>query len=572
MLRNSLVTGWPLHEQFALLGVALPPWPEEPQPSTDDGDVLERGLAYAQVLREWRRQLGCAEENLRNAMAGFCENRLTQLPLRGWEGWVTVVILSDLHRETAGNLMLISGAGMSPADFSRAQLIGAAVCLILDYQISAATLVLSWVRQQEPPALLWRHGLVDAVLRIVGDAGSLSIRSDGSPRQWLDVVRQRSHLMQLLRTLVGDLEGAGVPKTQELIAMACVLRAEEQESGMKVAAGAWMVWIAEAHRRLQAGDTEAGYRLLENLLDPAVQPPPPGADPNAWHHLTINAATLAAQATPRLTLIESKSLPRSGHHHLRHLLLNAHGDDFSYCERYQEPGCCQVMPCNAEPWWRHARVLGHDHIRLIKSHDYSLDDVPYPTPLGLVRLVQVRRPLPLLASWLELKQLNVNREMLKDHGIDPIRIYLNHEPALIESSWQLIDECGSTMNTEEALQWLQGKTAYISGFLNKWLPLSSPLPLEEAPARGTYVLRYEDLGAQAGLLRAIGGTPDRLRPGRADTAFSPRDGSCLRRRSRRISALLESVEASMRECDAQILAGAASWQHLLNYGEVGGGD
>jgi hypothetical protein len=571
-----MATGLPLLQQLALLGVRLPPWPEQtqsladsnPNGDSDDGE-LQRGLAFARVLRQWREQLREGDDSIRTLVAGLCEHRLGQPPLRGWDAWVTVLLLADLRGEKVDDPLLAGVAGISPRELDRAQLVGAALCLIEDRQISAAALAMSWLRRHDTPAQPWRQGLLEAMLRSTGEANAGRCRPDGSARQWLEEVRQLGRLMQLLRELSRDPEEGGPLPFAELDALACGLRTDERSCGTKAGAGARMFWIGEGNRRIQAGESESGYRLLGDLLNPPPQPPPVGADGNAWHQLSINAAARAVAETPRLTLIESKSLPRTGHHHLRRLLLNARGEDFSYCERYQEPGCCQVMPCNAEPWWRHARTRGRDHVRLIKSHDYALDDATYPTPAGVVRLVQVRRPLPLLASWLELKQLNINREMLQEHGINPNRIYLYHEPALVESSWPLIDDFGITMSRQEAVVWLQGKVAYISGFLNKWLPLASPLPHEGAPVRGTFVLRYEDLGARADVLQAIGrDSPHPPGPAPSETRYAAREGSCLHRRSLRITMLLETLQASLAECEAQILGESGRWQHLLGYGPL----
>lgn len=125
------------------------------------------------------------------------------------------------------------------------------------------------------------------------------------------------------------------------------------------------------------------------------------------------------------------------------VLRAAHKANFSYCEQYQEPRCCEATPCNAEAYWKHARQHGRNHVRLVKSHDFDLTDLPYPTPRGVIRLVQVREALPTLASWMEFEHLRFNRELLQAHGISHSRNYLLHETgASIETSWQLIDRCG----------------------------------------------------------------------------------------------------------------------------------
>lgn len=567
MLHSPLDSGRSLPNQLSLLGVALPAWPGEMETTAGGSPVdVVQGLAYADGMRQWRRQLMRADESTRSLVSGFLAHRLEVEPFRGWDGWVAVVILSDLREQESLEGLMHSGAGLCPDVLSPSQLIGAALSLIEDRQISAGALVLSWLRQHTITTEAWRLALAETILSRQGENVQSQPRPENSPGQWLEAVQNRTRVVGLLQALVRDSEESAVPPFAALKNLANSLHGEERQSAQRPDAGSLMVWIAEGNRRIQTGDREGGYRLLRDLLDPAVLQPPAGADGNAWHQLVINAASRSVGGSIRLALIESKSLPRTGHHHLRQLLQSAHGNGFSCCELYQEPGCCRKMPCNAEPWWSQARRLGHDHVRLIKSHDFSLTDPTYHTLAGVVRLVQVRRPFPLLASWLELKHLHVNREMLERHGIDPKRIYLYHEAALVESSWRLIDEFGTAMKPDLAMQWLGEKTTYIIGFLNKWLPMSSPLPAVIGPTSGTFLLRYEDLGIQSTVLRSIGGFEPETEPADASaTCYRPRGGNHLRRSSQRISALLNQLETDLMDCEAVILRETARWQHLLGY-------
>ncbi|MEB3318929.1 MAG: hypothetical protein VKO39_12435 [Cyanobacteriota bacterium] len=515
-------------------------------------------MASVQVLKQWRRRLRQTDPSTRSQVVAFFERRLEESSLRGWDAWVAAAIQPELGVEGVVSQLVNSGTAIRAADLSRAQLIAVALCLLEERQISATALALSWLRER------------DALAQGSG-SGPARPKPEALPQPSLADDAAANLLSGLLPGLVRHPQNPAAPLGAELSALAWALRQEELASDRRPSGGALMIWMAEANRCLQAGDRASGYRLLRDLLDPAGLPPPPGlpsppeADGNAWQQLTINAATRSLAEVPRLTLIESKSLPRTGHHHLRRLLQRAHGEDFSHCERYFEPGCCKQFPCNAEPWWSHARMRGHHHLRLIKSHDYNLEDVPYPTPIGVVRLVQVRRPLPLLASWLELKHLSVNRELLHRHGIILERVYLHHEAALLETSWQLIDECGVAMERQEALPWLAEKSLYITNFLKKWLPLARPLPTAQAPLRGTYVLRYEDLGARAQILRAIGRDSPPDEAGEGEELFRPREGNWLCRPSQRISGLLNQLEDSLAECEARILEGSAGEQELLGY-------
>lgn len=62
--------------------------------------------------------------------------------------------------------------------------------------------------------------------------------------------------------------------------------------------------------------------------------PPEGVTGEIWTELLLNACTASEAQLPALQLVESRSLPRSGHHYLRHLLQQACGERFSYCEGY----------------------------------------------------------------------------------------------------------------------------------------------------------------------------------------------------------------------------------------------
>ncbi len=176
-----------------------------------------------------------------------------------------------------------------------------------------------------------------------------------------------------------------------------------------------------------------------------------------------------------LWLIESRSLPRSGHHFLKRLLEHAWGEDFSYCEGYQEPGCCQASTCSVVAYWHFAREHQRPHLRLLKSHYYALSDATFVPLPGMLRLIQVRRPFKLLVSWLELEQLAQKREILKGSSIVLGRISLYHEPDVLEEAWRLIDQAGMVMTAEQVQAWLADKVCSVLGIRRKWVPLARPL-------------------------------------------------------------------------------------------------
>jgi hypothetical protein len=276
---------------------------------------------------------------------------------------------------------------------------------------------------------------------------------------------------------------------------------------------------------------------------------PKEVDRRIWDELQLNAFSTSDPRKPNLLLVESRSLPRSGHHFLKQLLGQALGQNFSYCEGYQEPGCCKSSPCSVATYWHYAREHGRPHLRLLKSHDFALTDATF-TPLpGMVRLIQVRKPLDLLASWLELEQLTINRELLRSASIVLERVFLYHEAELLEEAWRLIDERGTVMAAEQAQAWLAGKVSYVQTFLQKWLPRALPFPFAGRVSGGTYVLRYNDLEHSAQILQALGlkGVQERPLPG-----FATRHVDVTARRSRRVTNLIQAQLDSLEQADAEI--------------------
>ena len=277
--------------------------------------------------------------------------------------------------------------------------------------------------------------------------------------------------------------------------------------------------------------------------------PPEGVSREIWTELLLNACTASEAQLPALQLVESRSLPRSGHHYLRHLLQQACGERFSYCEGYQEPGCCRSSPCSVAAYWHYAREHRQPHLRLLKTHDFALADATFTPPAGMVRLIQVRRPLELLASWLELEQLTLNRELLKSSSISLERVFLYHEAEVLEEAWRLIDERGAVMPAEQAQSWLESKCGYVQAFLQKWLPQARPFPFGGRVSWGTYLLRYSDLARSAQILQAFGlsGVQERPMP-----VFAARHPDVTVRRSKRVTALIQAQLALLKRADGEL--------------------
>ena len=252
---------------------------------------------------------------------------------------------------------------------------------------------------------------------------------------------------------------------------------------------------------------------------------------------------------PEFVLVESHSLPRSGHHFLKGLLKAATKGRFSYCESYQEPGCCKGNPCRINAYWRHAKNKHENHLRLIKSHDFHLTDKTFNCMPGMFRIIQLREPCELIASWLELAQLNYNRELLKEKNIDITRIYLYHERALLEESWEIIESLGKTMSSEETSKWLSTQKEYIKSFLSKWVPISNTIDKKEHRNCGNFILPYQELEDPQKLLNL-------LRIEKFDRSelptFKPTKADFKKRKSKLITELIETHSRSILEISREI--------------------
>lgn len=192
-------------------------------------------------------------------------------------------------------------------------------------------------------------------------------------------------------------------------------------------------------------------------------------------------------------LIDSKSLPRSGLHYLKSTLSRVFGEHFSFCEWYQEPGCCKRMPCALTGFATHAEQTGNLRIRLTKSHDFDLADPIFDTNRYLRRLVLVRDPLFVLTSWFALDQLDAHKAILAKNGISINKIWLAHEKEVLKPAYDLLNEYFNPPSLKQLTKWLENKSQYIAGFMGKWLK-----PLLAQSENYVQVVCYEDVNHYIG--------------------------------------------------------------------------
>lgn len=222
---------------------------------------------------------------------------------------------------------------------------------------------------------------------------------------------------------------------------------------------------------------------------------PPLRPTSAAHAFYVRLDQQQEKSSVPFLLIDSKSLPRSGLHYLKNTLNKVFGEYFSFCEWYQEPGCCRQSPCTYTGFATHAHDTGSLRIRLIKSHDFALDDPIYPTSLHLQRLILVRDPLYILTSWFALDQLEAHKDMLAKNGIMTNKIWLAHEKEVLKPAYELLDQHFQAPSTKTLENWLQEKRQYIAGFVKKWVE-----PLRENKSSGVHLVHYDQINKYIKLL------------------------------------------------------------------------
>lgn len=229
---------------------------------------------------------------------------------------------------------------------------------------------------------------------------------------------------------------------------------------------------------------------LEKIGNPPVQVATPVTTPINSAALTFyqNLQNLAGEPPPPFLLIDSKSMPRSGLHYLKDTLARLLGKHFSFCEWYQEVGCCRQRPCILTGFATHARNSGKCRIRMIKSHDFRHEDPYLKTSPHLQRLILIRDPLFTLTSWFELEQLGKYSKTLAQHGIDMPKIWLSHEKEVLESAYGILDTCFEPLGIDNLASWLVDKSQYIITFFDRWVT-----PVIEKPDPYTHVVSYDGI-------------------------------------------------------------------------------
>lgn len=215
---------------------------------------------------------------------------------------------------------------------------------------------------------------------------------------------------------------------------------------------------------------------------------------------------LVQEGAAPFILLDSKSLPRAGLHYLRNRLEAELGSGFSFCEWYQEPGCCRCHPCALTGFMDYRRDQRRPAIRLIKSHDFELSDPIIEPHYSLRRLILKRDPLYVLTSWFALDQLHVCRSHLSAQGIKVEKLYLKHEPELLSAAYAILEKVFDPPASDELQHWLNLKVSYIIRFHAKWMTGRS-----HAPDEFIHVIDYDEIdGFVTNLLEEMCGSEDHL--------------------------------------------------------------
>lgn len=170
-----------------------------------------------------------------------------------------------------------------------------------------------------------------------------------------------------------------------------------------------------------------------------------------------------------LILFEIKSLPRAGLHYVEGALASVMREEMSFCEWYQEPGCCRRMPCELTKHLSSQVVDEKIRLRVVKSHDFDLADPRSPPMAQLQRLILVRDPIYLLTSWWNLDLLARNTPQLKKAGIDPTYLFYRHDKAVLDAAYRALDDVDLECGDAQVADWIQRRKPYMLGFVEKWV-------------------------------------------------------------------------------------------------------
>lgn len=191
-----------------------------------------------------------------------------------------------------------------------------------------------------------------------------------------------------------------------------------------------------------------------------------------------------------VVVVELKSMPRAGLHYAERAVATVMGEDSSFCEWYQEPGCCRFMPC-AHGCFMPAPTEGRLHLRLTKSHDFDLADPCHAPGPSLRRLILVRDPLFILTSWWTLDLLARHRKVLEEVGINPVSLFYRHNRSLLKAAYRRLDQVALDCAPQSVERWIAPKARYLAGFARKWVtdtnrrigPFQEVVAYDEVPDR-----------------------------------------------------------------------------------------
>lgn len=210
--------------------------------------------------------------------------------------------------------------------------------------------------------------------------------------------------------------------------------------------------------------------------------------PTAYaYYKTVSEDTADKNAPPYIQF-DTKSLPRSGLHYMKKMFAKVLEEHFSFCEWYQEPGCCKKMPCALTGYSHQVKKTQTARLRLTKSHDFALNDPVFVPMFSLRRVILVRHPLHLMTSWFTLDQLLKYKQDLKQVDIKMEKIWAAHEPEILMMAYQVLDDAFVPPNSDSLSSWLDEKIQYILGFLDKWVK-----PALDNPQPFCHVVRYEEI-------------------------------------------------------------------------------
>lgn len=193
------------------------------------------------------------------------------------------------------------------------------------------------------------------------------------------------------------------------------------------------------------------------------------------------------QGETKFLFLDVKSLPRTGLHYIKNSLEGVLGKRFSFCEWYQEPGCCKRMPCALSGYAEECFEQKRSALRMAKSHDFDLADPIYPTNAAMRRLILVRDPLYILTSWWTLDVVVKTVKSVPEARIDPAKIGYSHERPVLASAYKLVDRYFEAPSDEELKAWMDKRSAYIIGFVKKW---AAAAHRDDLP--GQSIVRYSE--------------------------------------------------------------------------------